>query len=189
MKPAADSEVFQVRVSRLLLLLLALVGGIFLLAGLDAAVFRSVLDWQVAPGKEIVYYAFLFFCLGIGGAIFLQCFLYFLRPPVMLEFSPEGVSFGTGMRYWPFLIPWRQVRAVELGVDPSLTAVKQLFGGAAVVFRPSPEIPGAKAVSAGIGYFNYRLTLHWFYAGRFPWTIVKTGRRFLEKYGPGQAGR
>lgn len=118
----------------------------------------------------------------LGGIIALNCFWLFLFPPVMLQFTPEGLSFGTGFRYRQFAIPWQHIVAIDYGINPSLTAHRELFGGVQVTVAEVPEVPASMITSAGVSYAFHRLTVHWLYANRFPWTVVKTGRQFLEKY-------
>ena len=158
-------EVFTGRVSRFLLFFLADLGLLFVLAGcfLIPTIWGALLFWL------------------LGGIVALQCGWYFLFPPVMLKFTPAGVSFGTGFRYKPFFIPWRQVVAVGYGVNPSLTGWREKFAGASMTMADTPEIPACLITSAGISYAFRRLTIHWLYASHFPWTIVREGRHFLEE--------
>jgi len=159
-------EVFTVRVSRLLLFFLTDIGVIFVLAGffLIPSVLPALLFWL------------------LGGIVALQCGYYFLFPPVMLRFTPEGVTFGTGFRYKQFHIPWRHITAIGYGVNPTLTGWREKFAGVQITVADTPEAPAGLITSAGLGYAFRRLTIHWLYANRFPWTIIRAGRQYFEKY-------
>jgi hypothetical protein len=160
------SDTFTVRVNRLLLLFLAGIGLLFVTAGffLIPTLLGALLFWL------------------LGGVIAAQCLWYVLFPPVLLHFSPAGVSFGTGFRYAPYTIPWTQVESVGGGINLSMTAHRELFAGAQIVFKEAPGVPAGLATSAGVSYMFHRLTIHWMYANRFPWTIVATGKKFFEQY-------
>ena len=176
------AETFTVRVNRLILLFLGLVSALFFRVGLDGAFVREWLNWNFPPGISWQFIAFCFFFLGCGGLIALNCLWYFIRPPVMLRFDEKGVTFGTGFRYRPHTIAWKHVEKIGYGAEACVTLKAQLFAGAAVVFRDDPGVPAFRAVSMGLGYSFRRLTLHWLYADRLPWTIVREGKSIFKKY-------
>lgn len=158
----SDIEFMEVRVSRKLLLVLAIVGLIFLMAGLDIGYFHKVFDSDFGQDKVIVKWVFLFFAVIIGGAIFVNCLIYFFFPPLMLKVTRDKIIFGTGLRYVPFEIPAKYFETVEaftkesdLEVDGKRAIVD---GGATIHLKNDPAIPSQKTTSMGIGYYNYVLT-------------------------------
>ncbi len=159
--------VYEIRLSRIPLFLLFLAGTSFCLAGLDIGFFHSVFPaFQVKTGSRTVYYLFLFFFAGCGGAIAAQMLLYLARPPVMFRASAEGISFGTGFRYTLYTIPWKSLKSIGGGIDPvQLAANKKLFAGLQLEFAHDPGLPSWKPTSIGVSYVNYRLTLSWWYMG------------------------
>ena len=176
-----DTDIFEVRVNRLILFCFALIGGLFLLAGLDMLVFGKVLDFDLSLWGAV---AVLVFFVGTGGAILANCALYLLKPPVMLRFSPQGVSFGTGFRYRhgePF--PWRLLQGAALSVDAnSATSLKQLMAGPQLTFAQDPAIPQSLATSAGLSYAFSMLTLNALFMNRLPRTVLRQAERFKKSY-------
>lgn len=160
-------EVFTVQVSRFLLFFLADIGLLFVLAGcfLIPTIWGALLFWL------------------LGGIVALQCGFYFIFPPVMLQFTSQGMSFGMGFRYKLFFIPWKHITAISYGVNPTLTGWREKFAGVQITVADNPEVPVSLITSAGIGYAFRRITIHWLYANRFPWTIVEIGNRFKQQYG------
>ncbi len=154
---------FVVRVNRLLLLGLAAIGLLFVAAGffLIPTIAGAVLFWL------------------LGGVVAAQCLWYALFPPVMLRLTADGLAFGTGFRYTPFFIPWQHVVSVDYGVAATMTAWREKFAGVSFTIADTPDVPAGKATSAGVSYMFRRLTIHWLYANRFPWTIARTAREFL----------
>ncbi len=175
-------ESFTVRVNRPLLLFFVLFGALFVMVGLDSLREAPFFDWSFPTDKPLLVFAFYFFFIGCGGLIVLNCLGYLVVPPVLWRFDERGVTFGVGMRYRPFTIAWRHVKSIDYGVDVSLTMKDQFFAGACVTFEPSPEIPSMKACGMGLGYFAHRLTLHWLYANRLPWTVVEAGNDLWKRY-------
>lgn len=176
-----DTDSFTVRINRPILLFLGLIGALFFRVGLDGAFFREWLNWNFPPGISWQFAAFCFFFLGCGGLIALNCLWYFIVPPVMLRFDEKGVTFGTGLRYKPCTIPWKHVEKIGYGAEACLTLKDQFLAGPMIVFREDPDVPAFKAASMGLGYSFRRLTLHWLYANRFPWTVVREGERIRKK--------
>jgi hypothetical protein len=162
-----DDGVFQIRLSRIPLFLLFLAGAAFCLAGLDIAFFHSVFPaFQVKPGSKVVFYLFILFFAGCGGAIAVQMLLYLVLPPVMFRASVEGISFGTGFRYTLYTIPWKSVNAMGAGVDSAQLIVnKNIFAGLQVEFAHDPGLPSWLPTSIGVSYVFYTLTLSWIYMG------------------------
>jgi hypothetical protein len=161
----SNTGVYEIRLSRIPLFLLFLAGTAFCLAGLDIGFFHSVFPaFQVKPGSRTVFYLFLFFFAGCGGAIALQMFLYLVNPPVMFRASAEGISFGTGFRYTLYTIPWKSVKSIGAGVDSvQLAASRKLFAGLQVEFAHDPGLPSWMPTSIGVSYVFYCLTLSWWY--------------------------
>ncbi len=183
----AEAKPFTVRVNRPILLLLGLVGALFFRVGLDAAIYREWLDWHFPPDQPWLTFAFYFFFLGCGGLIALNCLWLLILPPVMLRFDERGVTFGVGFRYRPYFIPWDHVERIGYGMDGNLTTKDQFLAGPMVTFRDHPDVPVVMATSMGLGYAFRRLTLHWAYANRFPWTVVRNGERFRRAPSPAGA--
>ena len=163
-----EENVLEVRVSRKLLLLLAFVGLVFFVVGMDIAYFHKVFGPEFTGDRVIVKWVFLFFAVICGGAILINCVIYFFVPPLMLRVTSDKITFGTGFRYRPFDIPAKFVEKVEaftkqsdLEVDGKRAIVD---GGACISFRNDPSIPSQKATSAGIGYWNYQLNIESRYA-------------------------
>ena len=180
----AKGDVFEVRFGRVPMSLFGLIGALFLLAGLDMAVFHRVLTFDVDPDKRILFGLLQLFFIAIGGVVVGNCGWYVLRPPVMLRLSPEGVTFGTGFRYRPFTIPWRHVKSAGYGLDrPNLSPLETWNAGFRVEFEPSPDVPAWKATSIGIGYAFHRLVISGLYANRFPWTTLRAFEEFRRRYG------
>lgn len=173
---------FTIRVNRLLLLMLSLIGGLFFIVGLDAAVFRKVFDWNFSAENPLLAYAFYFVFLGIGGLIMLNCLYYIIKPPIMVKFDEKGVSFGTGFRYNPYTIPWKYVKNISYGADGNLSLKDQLLAGAVVIFHQNPDIPTSLPTSMGIGYAFGRLTISIYYSNKLPWTITRKAEAIWKQY-------
>lgn len=174
---------FEVRVNRILLLGMAAIGALFFFVGLDAAFFRSILDWNVSPENQTMFKLFLFFAVGIGGLITINCLWYMLFPPVMMRFDQEGIWIGTGLRYSLQKLPWTRVKTVGYGAGISVTTPQQLFAGMMITFEEGPDIPPHLVTSAGISYAFHMLTIHWAFADRFPWTIIEAAKQFQTRAG------
>jgi hypothetical protein len=176
------NDSFEVRINRPLLLFFTLFGALFFRVGLDGAVYREWLEWDFPPGLSWQFLAFCFFFLFCGGLISLNCLWYLIVPPLMLRFDEKGVTFGIGLRYNPYTIPWKHVKSIGYGADISLTMKDQFFAGPQITFAEDPEVPPYKATSMGIGYAFRKLTLNWLYANRFPWTVVREGERLWKVF-------
>jgi len=162
------SEQYDVPLSRIPLFLLFLAGAFFLVVGLDLGLLHIIFPYfSIDPEKKLVFYAFLLFAVGCGGAITAQMLLYLAKPPVMFRVSPEGISFGTGFRYTLFTIPWKYVESVSFGVEPTKLLVnKRIMAGLQIAIANSPDIPSNKPTSIGVLYVFNSLTLSWIYMGR-----------------------
>ncbi|MBP7737987.1 MAG: hypothetical protein KA369_18560 [Spirochaetes bacterium] len=165
---ANTSEQYDVPLSRIPLFLLFLIGLLFLVVGLDLGLFHVIFPYfSIDPEKKLIFYAFLLFAVGCGGAIVAQMLLYLAKPPVMFRVSTDGISFGTGFRYTLFTIPWKYVDSVSFGVEPTkLIANKQIMAGLQIAIANSPDIPSSKPTSIGVLYVFNCLTLSWIYMGR-----------------------
>ncbi len=158
---------YSIPMSRIPLAVLFFAGNFFFFVGLDVGFLHSFIGpLDIDSGRIWAYYAFLFFFVAGGGAIAVQMLLYFIKPPIMLNATAEGISFGTGFRYRPYTIPWKFVDTVGAGIDLSQIPAGKIQGGLQISFKPSDEIPGMKATSIGIAYFMHTLTLSIFYMGR-----------------------
>lgn len=162
---SAQQDVFDIRLARLPLLILFIVGSGFFFIGLELTVLHVLFpNFSVAPDKRIIFYAFLFFVLGVGGAIALQMFLYLIVPPVLYRASADGIAFATGFRYNLYTIPWKYVSSIGGGIDlVALAAEKKIVGGLQIDFKESQEIPSLLATSIGARYIYYKLTLSYWY--------------------------
>jgi len=165
---AVNNDVYQIRLSRLPLFILFLFGAGFLFVGLELSVLHILFPgFTVAPDKTTVFYVFLVFVIGVGGLTTIQMFLYLILPPVMYRVSSEGISFGTGLRYKLFTIPWKHVDTIGGGIDLTvLVANKKIVGGLQIKFKESEEIPGLLATSIGVYYMFYIMTLSYWYMSR-----------------------
>lgn len=162
-----SESTYEIRLSRLPLLLLLCAGVFFLFAGLDIGFLHTLFPaFDVAPDKRWILYLFLLFFVGGGAAVTLQMASYLVNPPVMFRADPDGVAFGTGFRYRLQVIPWRYVETVSAGVDLSKVAAGISGVGLQIVFRQTTEIPGALATSIGVAYGGYQMSLSLVYMGR-----------------------
>jgi hypothetical protein len=171
-----QNDVYRVPLSRLPLLLFLSIASLFVFVGLDLSVLHVLFpDFQINPGKIIVFYAFLFFAVVIGSIIAVQMVLYIVKPPIMFEVSSEGIAFGTGFRYTLYLIPWKYVDTIGAGIDmPGLAVNKKLIFGVMISIKQSNEIPGDMATSIGVKYEYNTLYLHWMYLGRPAKEVIAT---------------
>lgn len=179
--PAPD--VFEVRLSRRTLLLLVAVGLLFLLVGLDLVFFHRVFGPDAGRANPLLFWAFNFFAIVIGGLIVANTAWYLIAPPIMLRISKDGVAFGTGLRYTPRVFPLASLESVEVVTGESSLEVmgkrRIVETGVALGFERRGDIPSALATSAGIGYYNYVLTLSKTYTNRSPQEIAEAVRRFM----------
>lgn len=171
-----QNDVYRVPLSRLPLLFLFSIASLFVFAGLDLSVLHLLFpDFRVNPDKIIVFYAFLFFAVAIGGVIAVQMMLYIIKPPIMFQVSREGIAFGTGFRYTLYLIPWKYIDTIGAGIDmPGLAVNKKLIFGVMISIKQSNEIPGGMATSIGVKYEFNTLYLHWMYLGRPAKEVIAT---------------
>jgi hypothetical protein len=175
----ANQDVFEVKVFRLSLLVFFIIGLAFLIVGLDALVFKTILNYPPHPGREALYFFFKLFFVVVGGLIVWKEAVYFVRPPVMLRVSAEGISFGTGLSYEQRLFEWKHFEKAVYGIGyRMLSASPDAAVGLEVRFRESPEIPAGLATSAGIYYANYALWLDRRYMGTSIKKTIEAIRRF-----------
>ena len=179
----ADVNVLEVRVSRKLLLVLTAVGLLFLLAGLEIGYFQKIVGPGFTGDKVVVKWLFLFFSVICGGAIFINCLIYFFVPPLLLKVTPEKITFGTGLRYNPFEISARFVEKAEsftkqsdLEVDGKRATVD---GGAFLYLKNDPSIPSQLTTSMGIKYSNFKLEVESRYADLSGPEIVQKTKEIL----------
>jgi hypothetical protein len=175
----ANRDVFEVKIFRLTLLLIFILGLAFLVVGLDALVFKAILNYPPHPGREVLYFFFKLFFVVIGGLIVWKEGMYLVRPPVMMRISPEGISFGTGMGYEQRLFEWKYFEKATYGIGyRMLSASPDAAVGLEVRFKQSPEIPAGLATSAGVYYANYTLWLDRRYMGTSIKKTIEAIRRF-----------
>jgi len=177
------NDVFEIRVSRKLLLLIILVGLFFFLVGLDLAFLHVVFSPDVGLGNVVLKWIFSLFAIAIGALILLTQSWYLIFPPLMMRVSSEGVSFGTGLRYRQELIPLRYLESVQVFRTESMLEIggktRVVEGGVELRFERTGEIPGALATSAGISYSDYTLRLNKAYMNRSPSRTVEAVSRFI----------
>ncbi|HPA73139.1 MAG TPA: hypothetical protein PKY31_12770 [Spirochaetota bacterium] len=177
-------DLYDVRLSRIAILVFLGAGLFFLLAGLEIGFLHIVIGpISVAPDRLWAYYAFLAFFIGVGGAATIQMLLYLVSPPVMFRASAEGIAFASGMRYRPYLMAWKHVESVGAGVDLSQPLSGQGSAGLQVTIRQTGEVPGDMATSIGVKYFMYVLTLNIFYMDRPVKEAVERVREMHRKFG------
>jgi hypothetical protein len=175
---------YDVRLSRVTLLIFFIAGLFFLFAGLEIGYFHKVIGpVHVAPEKQWIYYAFLVCFIGIGGACSIQSLLYLISPPFLFCASAEGISFACGFRYNLFMIPWKYVESVGAGVDLSQPLRGQGSAGLQVTFRKSDNIPGDKPTSMGVSYFMNVMTLNIFYMSRPVKEAMEKVKEMHRKFG------
>ncbi len=175
-----QGEVLEVRLSRMMTGLLGFCGFLFLMAGLDIALFKTVFDFQIAAENKWILYLFLFFAVGCGGLIFLAQVRFFVFPPLILRVDKEGISFGTGLSYKPLLIPGKYVKSVGSSVTVNLSDKVDFIDVVSIQFENSPEIPSWEATSIGIQYFMYTLSLSWYFRDTPGQMIIDSVNRFLK---------
>jgi hypothetical protein len=174
-----SQDVFEVKVFRLSLFFFFIIGLSFLIVGLDALVFKTILNYPVQPGREILHFFFKLFFVVVGGLIVWKEGLYLLRPPVMMRVSTDGISFGTGMGYEQRLFDWKYFEKAVYGIGyRMLSASPDAAVGLEVRFKQSPEIPAGLGTSAGIYYANYALWLDRRYMGTSIKKTIEAIRRF-----------
>ncbi len=175
----ARQDVFEVKVFRLSLLVFFIIGLAFLIVGLDALIFKTILNYPPHPGREIIYFFMKLFFVVVGGLIVWKEGLYLIRPPVMMRVSADGISFGTGMGYEQRLFGWDCFEKAVYGIGyRMLSASPDAAIGLEVRFKQSPEIPAGLATSAGIYYAGYALWLDRRYMGTSIRKTIEAIRRF-----------
>lgn len=178
-------DVFEVRVSRKLLLLIISVGLLFLVVGLDLTLLHIVFAPDVGSGNVLLKWAFSVFAIGIGALILLTQSWYLIFPPLMMRISKEGVSFGTGLRYRQELIPLKYLSSAEVFRTDSMFEIagktREVEGGVALEFEQAREIPASLITSAGISYANCSLSLRKTYMNRSPSETVEAVSGFIHR--------
>jgi len=173
------SDVFEVRIFRLSLLFFFIMGLAFLIVGLDALIFKVILNYPPHPGQEVLYFFFKLFFVVVGGLIVWKEGINLLRPPVMMRVSAAGISFGTGLNYEQRTFEWTYFEKAVYGIGyRMLSASPDAAVGLEVRFKKSPEIPAGLATSAGIYYANYTLWLDRRYMGTSIRKTIEAIRRF-----------
>jgi hypothetical protein len=179
---SSQGKPFEVRVNRLLLALLILIGFLFLFVGLDLAVLHLIFNPTV--DNQLLMWIFNLFAIGIGIVLIISQGRYLIKPPLMMRISQEGISFGTGFGYKQQLIPWEYVESAGYGhgyVTMSANPFRDILLGVTVKFKDSKEIPSSLATSAGINYFNHTLFLNRLYMNKSAGKIIKVINSYLKK--------
>jgi len=181
----SDNSELVVTVSRKLLLILALVGLVFLAAGLDIGFLHRVVSADVGADRPVVKWAFVAIGVLIGGLIAGNCLLYFVVPPVLLKVTSNEIVFGTGLRYRPYAISTRFLESIEAFDQVSMLKVggreRIVDGGAKFLFRADPSIPSQLTTSMGAAYYNNLLKISSTYAHLSGPQIVEAARRITRK--------
>lgn len=169
-------DFYSVKLSRIPLFCFLLISGLFVFMGLELSLLHVVFPgFRVNPDKIIVFYAFLFFAIAIGGIIMAQMIMYLLKPPVMFTSSADGIAFATGFRYNLYTVPWKHVDTIGSGFDvPGLVMQKKLIFGVVINIKQTDEIPNGMATSIGVKYEFNMLYLHWVYLGRPAREVIET---------------
>lgn len=176
------NEQFDVRLSRLPLALLLIMGSSFLIVGLDLALLHLLFPhFSIDPEKKLIFFAFLLFAVGCGGIISVQMLLYLIKPPVIFRTSLEGIAFGTGFRYHLVTIPWKHVGTVT--ITETRRAAGRRTAGLEIVVSSAPGIAPTQAPSLGVIYAFNRLTLSWFYMGRRACEVRERILEMKKRYG------
>ena len=174
---------FTVRVSRWLLLLIAVVGLLFLCVGLDLAALHILFEPGVGQQSPVVFWIFSILAISLGSVIVVTQAQYLISAPVMMRISREEVSFGIGLRYSPTSIPLKHLRSVGIYEAESMFRVGGQSGivkaGVELQFERTGEIPSSLATSAGIGYSDYCLRLSKTYMNRSLQETVDAVREFI----------
>ncbi len=178
-----SGEILEVRVSRKLLLILALVGLLFLVAGIDIGFTNKLIGPEIGQDKPTLKWIFIGFATALGGLISVNCFIYLLSPPVMLRVTRDKISFGTGFRYNLFDLPADKLEKVETFMQESAVEVNGkkaiVEGGTAMYFKNSDDIPAQKTTSAGIQYHGHRLIISSTYSDTGSKEIVERAKAIL----------
>ena len=175
----SELEILEVRLSRIATSVLGSVALLFFITGLDIVYFKQVFDVSPTAENKWVYYAFLFVCFGLSSAIIIQMVHYFLFPPLLLRVGPEGITFATGFRYNPFLIPGPYVKSIGRGITVDLTNKVNFFDVVSIQFIDAADIPSWKPTSVGVGYWQYCLNLEWFFRNTSSFKIIEVVNAYL----------
>jgi hypothetical protein len=147
----------EVKLSRLVLLMFIAFGALFFFAGLSFA-----FGWiDIETTNPVGMAGFNVFAISVGLLLIISQGWYVVFPPTLMKISRDSISFGTGMRYKQFEIPIKYYKNSEINSM-----------GLSVYFTADESIPSSKATSAGIGYFNYCLTLGKLYMDKKPGEVV-----------------
>ena len=180
-----NEGILEVRVSRMLLLVLTLVGLLFVAAGLEIGYFQKLVGPEFGQGKLIVRWLFLFFALIIGGLISINCFFYLIFPPLLLRVTKNTITFATGLRYKPFDVPTKLLERFQTFSQESNLEVNGkksiVEGGAEFTLKNDASIPAQLATSMGIQYNDYRIRVLSFYANKSGQAIVAAAGAILKK--------
>ena len=162
-------QTYQVRVSRWLLLFVFIIAFVIFLVGMDLTFFHRAFD-TVDTDSPILLWLFKIGSIVFGLIITINQIYYLFRPPLMIEVSKNGISFGTGFRYRQILIPLKYIEKVS-----------KSSRGVENKFKESTEISNSLTTSAGISYINYTLALLRHYPDQRPRKIVKNIQQFIHQ--------
>ncbi|HPH78792.1 MAG TPA: hypothetical protein PLH65_01795 [bacterium] len=150
-----------VRNSRHLIAFLIFIGLLFLTVGLGLLVSQISGWWQVDSDKKWIFGIFEFFALFIGGTIAVSQIINFINPFVMLKIDEKGLSFGTGWRYTPYLVPWEAIESATVvpNANFSILQIVKDTSSVQIIVKSGGQIPASLTTSAGIMYVGNNLTL------------------------------
>lgn len=168
--------------SRKLLLLLPIGGLVFFAVGLDIGFLLKVFEPQFGADKIIVKWLFIEIATLLGGAISINCLIFFFFPPVILKVTKDKLVLASGMRYVPYEIPTKVekveivMKEANLEVDGKKAIVE---GGISIFLKHDPSYPSQMATSMGLGNFNYVLIVSTTYSDLDSKTMLAETKRIL----------
>ncbi len=160
-----EKPFFEVRLGRPILSAMLLISSLFLLIGLDLAVFNVVIKPEYLNDAPIfAWIMFGVFFLLIPCLIIWKMIRYIVNPPVMMHIDADNVTFGTGFGYNASSIPTKYLNKVGWAFrDISLTDIRPegwlIHGGLGLTFDEAEEVPLGKITSAGVTFSRRKLKL------------------------------
>jgi len=156
-----------VRNSRIFIAMLIAVGLLFFLVGLAMLAAWMIGGWNPVNSTGWAFWLFEIFAIGAGGMIMVSQIANFIKPFVMLTVSEAGISFGTGWRYTPYILPWSQIEGAET-TSGGFRPLKVFKDTKSLVIKVklTEGTPASMATSAGIIYGGGQLIIDGNYADR-----------------------
>lgn len=159
-----DEQTLEIRVSRVVLLIKMAIGVALVMGGLELAFPDKFYDFEPREDRIHVYDALGGAAVLMGLIVALPQIYYLFWPPMMMQVTEEGISFGTGRFYNPVLIGWRHFESVSIGTGPATSAATdQPRGSLEIIFKSNPDVPCDLKTPAGMSYCTYVLSLNHFY--------------------------